>query len=157
MTLTSEQQAAVQQWAESGATLNDIQQRLKEQFGLQITYLEARLLMVDLKVKVQDKPREKPPVENTPEATPPQQPQSPSDDTAGEGAPAIKISMDELAIQGAMVSGKVTFTDGKTAAWYIDQMGRLGMRAPEPGYQPPPNDVPAFQAELDRVLAAAGF
>ena len=152
MTLTSEQHAAVQQWASEGATLNDIQQRLKQQFSLSITYLEARLLMLDLQVKVHDKPREKPPADPAPAPEP-----LPPSDTASDGASGIKIKMDDLAIQGAMVSGKVTFTDGKTAAWYIDQMGRLGMRAPEPGYQPPPNDVPAFQQELDRVLAAAGF
>lgn len=152
MTLTSEQHAAVQQWASEGATLNDIQQRLKQQFSLSITYLEARLLMLDLEVKVHDKPREKPPADPAPAPEP-----LPPSDTARDGVSGIKIAFDDLAIQGAMVSGKVTFTDGKTAAWYIDQMGRLGMRAPEPGYQPPPNDVPAFQQELDRVLAQAGF
>jgi len=70
---------------------------------------------------------------------------------------AVNVTVDTLAIPGALVSGKVTFTDGQTAGWYLDQSGRLGLRAPDPGYRPPPADVPVFQAELDRVLVQAGF
>jgi hypothetical protein len=103
---------------------------------------------------LKDKPREEPkaaepaaasdaptPVDGTPEAT-----------TGG-----VSVTVDELAIPGAMVSGKVTFTDGKIAGWFIDQMGRLGMKAPEPGYKPPAEDVPVFQQELDRLLANLGY
>jgi hypothetical protein len=36
-------------------------------------------------------------------------------------------------------------------------MGRLGMKAPEPGYTPPPADVAEFQNQLDRVLMQQGF
>lgn len=156
MTLTPEQLAAVQQWASEGATLNDVQQRLKQQFGLTITYLEARLLLLDAKVSLKDKPREQPKVEQ-PQETPPSTPQAPdaaAPDATGGG---VTVTVDELAIPGAMVSGKATFSDGKTAGWFIDQMGRLGMRAPEPGYKPPAEDVPVFQQELDRLLANLGY
>lgn len=156
MTLTPEQLAAVQQWAAEGATLNDVQQRLKQQFGLTITYLEARLLLLDAKVSLKDKPREQPKVEE-PQETPPSTPQAPdaaAPDATGGG---VTVTVDELAIPGAMVSGKATFSDGKTAGWFIDQMGRLGMRAPEPGYKPPAEDVPVFQQELDRLLANLGY
>ena len=42
--LSPEQQSALEQWAADGATLNDIQQRLKTAFGISITYLDARML-----------------------------------------------------------------------------------------------------------------
>jgi hypothetical protein len=159
MTLTSEQLAAVRQWAAEGATLNDLQARLKQQFGVSLTYLEARLLMVDLQVSVQDKPREKPAAEEPAPAPAPaaEAPPSPPDDEPAPAGGSVTVTVDQLAIPGAMVSGRVTFSDGKTGAWYIDQMGRLGMRAPEQGYQPPPADIPVFQSELDRLLAQAGF
>ena len=149
--LTPEQQTAVEQWAAEGATLNDIQQRLKAQFDLTLTYLDARLLVMDLNVKLKDKERPKEP-----------EPAVAAPEAAIEGAPVaepgkIAVSLDELAISGAMCSGMVTFSDGKTAGWYIDQDGRLGLRAPDPAYQPPPADVPVFQEELERVLAAAGM
>ena len=143
--LTPEQQTAVEQWAAEGANLNDVQQRLKAEFGISMTYLDARLLMVDLDVKLKEKERPKEPV-------------SVAEAAAPEGPPgAVTVTLDELAIEGAMCSGKVTFSDGKIAGWYIDQAGRLGMRAPEPGYKPPEAEVPVFQEELERVLAAAGF
>ena len=155
-----EQRAALEQWAADGATLNDIQHKLKSEFGLNITYLDARLLLLDLQVKLKDKPREQPKPEE------PAAPPSAATDAAlmgGEPAPApagsssVTVTIDPLAIPGALVSGKVTFTDGQTAGWYLDQSGRLGLRAPDPGYRPPPADVPVFQAELDRVLVQAGF
>ena len=156
-----EQRAALEQWAADGATLNDIQHKLKAEFGVNITYLDARLLLLDLQVKLKDKPREQPKPE---EAAPP-----PDADAAQEvgideassptpaGAGNVTVTIDQLAIPGALVSGKVTFSDGNTAGWYLDQSGRLGLRAPDPGYRPPPADVPVFQAELDRVLVQAGF
>lgn len=153
MILTPEQLAAVQQWAEDGATLNDVQQRLKQEFGLTITYLDARLLLLDLKVKLKDKPRDEPKAEEPAPAAPSPEPEDAKPEVAG----GVSVTVDELAIPGAMVSGKVTFSDAKTAGWFIDQMGRLGMRAPEPGYKPPAEDVPVFQQELDRLLANLGY
>lgn len=154
--LSSEQQAAVEQWAAEGANLNQVQQRLKDEFGLVLTYLDARLLMVDLNVKLKEKEKPKEP-EPAPEPAAHSPTPGAEDPAAASGTSAVKVTLDELAIPGAMCSGKVTFTDGKTAAWYIDQMGRLGMRGPEAGYRPPEEDVPVFQEELDRVLQGAGY
>ncbi|MDB6075715.1 MAG: hypothetical protein JWO89_3355 [Verrucomicrobiaceae bacterium] len=148
--LTPEQQTAVEQWAAEGANLNEVQQRLKAQFDLSMTYLDARLLMVDLDLKLKEKERAKEPV-------PAPAPVIGEGEAAAPGSGAVTVTLDELAIEGAMCSGKVTFSDGKIAGWYIDQQGRLGMKAPEPGYKPPEADVPVFQEELERVLAAAGL
>lgn len=144
--LSSEQHAAVAQWAADGANLNDIQQRLKSEFNVNLTYLDARLLMLDLQVKIKDKPK---PIEPAAEPTP-----APVSEAAPSG---VTVGVDEVTLPGAMISGRVTFSDGKTAVWFIDAQGRPGMKAPEPGYQPPPGDMPIFQTELDRVLSQAGF
>ena len=150
--LTPEQQTAVEQWAAEGANLNEVQQKLKAEFGISMTYLDARLLMVDLDLKLKEKERAKEPV-----PAPAPVVAEGEAAAAGTGTVTVTVTLDELAIEGAMCSGKVTFSDGKIAGWYIDQSGRLGMRAPEPGYKPPDADVPVFQEELERVLAAAGF
>lgn len=167
MTLTPEQHAAVQQWASDGATLNDVQRRLKEEFGVNITYLDARLLLLDLQVQLKDKPKAKEPVppEPAPELGPDdalpddsEAAEMPLDGTTGEpGTGQVRLTVDQIAIPGAVVSGKVTFSDGQNAGWYLDQMGRLGLGGVEPGYKPPALDVPVFQQELDRVLMEAGF
>ena len=67
------------------------------------------------------------------------------------------MAVDQITRAGAMVSGHVTFTDGKKADWYIDQTGRFGLVPPEPGYRPSPADLAEFQGKLDRELAKFGY
>jgi hypothetical protein len=68
----------------------------------------------------------------------------------------VTVTMDQLAIPGTMVSGKVTFSDGETASWYLDQGGRLGLADAPPGYRPSEMDVMQFQSELQRLMRRAG-
>jgi hypothetical protein len=170
--LTPEQLQTVTTWAEDGATLNDIQRRLKDEFGLVITYLEARLLMMDVGVRLKDKPREPEPVAAAPDQLSPADSDGDlyedelgaedgldytEDTTPPTGSGRVTVTVDALTLSGAVVSGKAEFSDGKTISWYVDQMGRLGMRAPEAGYQPPQEDVIEFQNQLDQVLMKQGF
>jgi hypothetical protein len=55
------------------------------------------------------------------------------------------------------VSGNVTFSDGVTGKWALDQHGRLMLDTPTKGYQPTPADVQAFQRELQVQLQRQGF
>ena len=164
--LSPEQLASVTQWAEDGATLNDIQRKLKDEFGIVMTYLDARLLMMDVGVRLKDKPKEPEPVQEAPKDQPssedvPDALVDEMDEPSATDAPPsqgqVSVTVDTLALPGAIVSGKAKFSDGKSISWYVDQMGRLGMRAPEAGYQPPPGDVADFQKQLDRVLMEQGF
>jgi hypothetical protein len=158
--LTPQQRQLVEQWAADGANLNQIQDRLRSECDTTLTYMETRLLIMELGVKLQDKPRE---VEK-----PAPEPVAPAADGAEAGADealapdgttggALKISVDEVPPAGALISGRVTFSDGVTVQWFMDQQGRFGMRGPAPGYQPPAADIPAFQAELDTILQLRGF
>ena len=63
----------------------------------------------------------------------------------------------QLAQAGALVSGSVTFSDGKSAVWHLDQFGRLALAPKQHGYKPSPADVQAFQRELQNELAKIGF
>ena len=174
--LTKDQESAVAQWAAEGATLNEIQGRLKQEFGVVLTYLDARLLVIDLGLNLQEKKKEKEKVE--PEATSPAasaptdagaEAEGWGDDEAqsaeadllppepGMGASNVHVQVDQIAVPGSMVSGRVTFSDGKTAIWYLDQHGRLGMKAPEAGYKPSPADIQTFQMQLDIALQKAGY
>lgn len=165
--LTQDQQEAVEKWAEEGANLNEIQGRLKSEFGLTLTYLDARLLITDLEIKLREKKKDaEQPKEEAPAVSPQAQGQGaddedlevlPADQQMGGAGGQVKVMVDQIAVPGAMVSGRVTFSDGKSAVWYLDQYSRLGLKGAEPGYQPPPSDIPLFQAELDRALQQAGY
>jgi hypothetical protein len=64
--------------------------------------------------------------------------------------------MDTITKPHALVSGKVTFSDGETAEWMLDQTGRLGLNPGKAGYRPSQADVVAFQDELQRVVQGLG-
>lgn len=61
-------------------------------------------------------------------------------------------------IPGAIASGRVTFSDGVTGKWIVDQYGRPGFtEVSQPGYRPSPEDGQAFMQELDAALRQKGF
>ncbi|GAA5146742.1 hypothetical protein GCM10023213_40340 [Prosthecobacter algae] len=159
--LSPEQLAQVEIWAADGANLNQVQDRLKTEFGITLTYLDARLLMLDVGVRIKDKPREvAKPAEPAPAAV--EEPAELESWEQGLEPPALpggslQMSADQIAIPGALISGKVTFSDGVQASWFLDQMGRLGLNGSPQGYKPPAADVPQFQQQLDLMLQKAGL
>jgi transposase len=54
MNLDDTQKQTVRAWIEDGQKLAEIQKRLGSQFGLQLTYMEVRLLVDDLKLVPKD-------------------------------------------------------------------------------------------------------
>lgn len=173
--LSPEQLSQVESWAAEGASLHQVQDRLKSEFGIALTYLDARMLMADVGVRLKDKPREPNPVTTpaAPAAAPVGDGQELAEeeygaedadefgsqpaDAAAPAAGQLQMSTDQIAIPGALISGKVTFSDGTAGSWFLDQMGRLGLNGTPQGYQPPKADIPLFQQNLDLFLQRAGF
>ncbi len=167
MNLDEAQRKKVTEWIGQGLKLSDIQNRLNSELGLRMTYMEVRLLVDDLKLTPKDAEKPKPvqsplAAQGTnagagqPKAakspTPPLKTEEP------EAAPGgVSVSVDHLARPGAVVSGKVTFSDGNRAEWYLDQTGRLGLVAQQPGYRPPAADVQQFQMALEAELSKMGL
>jgi hypothetical protein len=154
--LTPDQLAHVEQWAADGANLNQVQDRLKTEFGISLTYLDARLLMVDVGVRLQEKPREPEKVAASAEAPPPGD-ESFADSTDSAPVNGVILTADHVAIPGALISGKVTFSDGQTATWSLNHRGRLALTGAPQGYQPPREDIPNFQQQLDLLMQRAGL
>ncbi len=153
MTLNDEQRKKVSQWIGEGHKLSEIQKQLETEFGLRLTYLDVRLLVDDLKLTPKD-PVPVVPKEVTKPAETPAEPAVPSAEAAGG---KVSVTVDELARTGALVSGKVTFSDGNRATWYLDQTGRLGVAPDVQGYKPPQQDIIDFQTILQTELAKIGF
>ena len=147
------QKQQVTKWIEEGLKLSEIQSRINSDLGLSMTYMEVRFLMDDLGMKPKDKPAEPPPQPAAPAASPPDPAQSAPPGATG----SVKVGVDQLTRPGALVSGKVTFSDGKQAEWYLDQTGRLGVIPKEEGYKPSQDDILQFQTALQNELARLGL
>ena len=172
MNLDEAQRRQVAKWIEEGLKLSEIQSKLASDFGVRLTYMEVRFLIDDLKLKPKDKEPPPAPVLPKTSASPGRQPpagpgtQTPPtaegdeadfDEESLPGTSNVSVSVDQVTRPGALVSGKVTFSDGQTADWYLDQMGRLGVVAKQQGYKPSQSDLMAFQAELQNQLAKMGY
>lgn len=78
-------------------------------------------------------------------------------DAPPAGASTLKLEVDRLMRPGTVVSGTVTFSDGVSGKWALDQYGRLMLETGQKGYQPSPADVQVFQRELQIQLQRQGY
>lgn len=148
MDLTEDQKKAVREWVSAGASLSDVQKHLKEELKISMTYLDVRFLVDDLRLQIKEAPRQSEAVERLAAA----KQEGESEREGGGTAPGgVRVTMDHITKPQALASGKVTFSDGETAEWMLDQTGRLGLVPTKPGYRPSQGDVMAFQDELQRV------
>ena len=164
MKLDDNQRQAVAKWISEGAKLSEIQNRLASEFGVKLTYMEARFLVDDLKLTPKDPEPPKvvaapaAPVATSPLTTTP----VPADEihAADEVLPPasnVAVSVDQITRPGALISGKVNFSDGQIADWYLDQSGRLGVVPKVAGYKPTAADVQQFQLALQQEVAKLGY
>jgi hypothetical protein len=157
--LTDEQVARIREWAEAGDGVPEIQKKLREELDLRVTYLDTRFLLEDLKIEL--KP--------TPEPEPEKADEADDDgdldelgtdetvDSTAEGSGGVTLTVDTVLRPGAIISGRADFGGGQTASWWLDQMGRLGLDASDPGFRPTEEQAIAFQKELRKVIQKSGF
>jgi hypothetical protein len=166
MNLDEAQKKKVAAWIAEGLKLSEIQNRIESELGLRLTYMEVRLLVDDLKLTPKDAEPMKSPaaalkVETPPgpaaKSVKPSVPSGPKPAEAGGVPGKVTVKVDQIARPGAVVSGKVTFSDGHEAEWYFDQMGRLGLAPQQEGYRPPAADLQQFQTVLESELSKLGF
>jgi hypothetical protein len=159
MKLDDTQRQAVSKWIAEGAKLSEIQNRLAAEFSIKLTYMEARFLVDDLKLTPKDPEPPKVVVE-PPVAAPSPLAANPAAPESAAAAPAggnVVVSVDQITRPGAIISGKVNFTDGQVADWYLDQSGRLGVVPKVAGYKPSAEDVKEFQLALQQEVAKLGY
>lgn len=169
MSLTPEQTAAVSGWVAAGDNLSVIQKKLREQFGVAMTYMDVRFLVDDLNLQLKDAPKKVDANDVTkaqPAAKPPAAPSGNppgEDDLADEaGQPAaggVSVDVDSVTLlPGALASGSVRFSDGVTGKWIIDHQGRPGFtEISQPGYRPSKEDAQDFMRLLDAELQRRGL
>ena len=123
MNLTEEQRKQVAAWIAQGAKLGEVQTRLAAELGIKLTYMETRFLVDDLKLVPKDP--EPPKVVEPPAAAKPALSAKPvpSEEELADVTPLpagggkVSVTVDQITRPGAIVSGKVTFSDAQMAPW----------------------------------------
>lgn len=152
MNLSSEQKIQLKLWLDDGMTLTQIYRKVSDEWKLHLTYMELRFLIDDLgmtfpepKVVVAD---------DVAQQTPPL-PQEPAEPELMHSN--VTVTVDKIVRPGALASGSVTFSDSATAAWQLDQMGRIGLIPSRDGYKPSQEDIQEFQVALQEEMHKSGF
>ena len=140
--LTPEQKDALKQWAAEGATMSDLQRHLKEDFGHTLTYMDTRFLILDLGIELVEAPKILKKEEEKAAPIP---------------TGCVTTTTDSLTLPGALVSGKVVFSDGETGVWMLDQTGRPGLDPDTEGYRPTAEDIKEFQVQLRDLIQKSGL
>jgi hypothetical protein len=183
MSLTPEQKQAVASWVAAGDNLSAVQRKLVDQFKLSLTYRDVRFLVDDLDLALKDA-APKVDASDVTKATPPPAARraapAPAPDVAADeddisadaplpdedeleappaGASGVTVNVDAVTLlPGALASGTVTFSDGVTGKWLVDQNGRPGFtEVSQPGYRPNQADAQAFMQQLSAALQQRGM
>jgi hypothetical protein len=134
----------------AGNSLSEVQTLLRRDHGVNMTFLELRLLASEIKdldwskgeaAEKPEKKRAAAEAEDDEEAITPE---------ALGGGTVVELS--QVARPGAALSGSVKFSSGVTADWVLDAYGRLALE--NASGQPTRADLEDFQAELQRKLGA---
>ena len=154
MELTQEQIEQIRRWLDEGASLGDVQARIRGEFGLHPTFFDVRMLVMDIGAQVKDKVVQV----DADDVTKAKLPPKPGADAAPAAPGAVTVTVDAIqTIPDALVSGAVTFSDGNKARWYFDRFGRFNFEPELPGYQPSAEDSRAFQTQLQAELSQRGY
>ncbi len=166
MQLSEQQKQTVTGWAREGCSLSEIQRRISQQFNVTMTYIDVRLLVLELGAEIKEQKKPATPAEIKAQAPAPaaEAPMGEENDDipAFEPEPeiggSVKVEVDRVTRAGAVVSGTVTFSDGVLASWALDQMGRLALSASgRKDYRPTQEDAQAFQQAVVRELRKLGY
>lgn len=177
MSLSPEQTQTVAQWVRDGASLSDVQKRIREEFQLSMTYMDVRFLVDDLDLTLID-PAPKADASDVSKTPPPKAPApekkslidrakeklglAEDEAEAVEDLPAVggvHLEVDNVTlIPGALASGTVVFSDGVRGKWIVDNYGRPGFtEISQEGYRPSPEDAQDFMRELSAALQKKGL
>lgn len=142
MNITDDRKIQLQNWLKEGLSLSDIQKRIEGDWSEKITYMDLRFLLDDLSVEI---PKQEKVVEEV------------KDSDLSPAPEGVQVEVDKVMRPGTLVSGTVTFTDGKSGNWQLDSTGRLGLVPTEEGYRPSPEDLKEFQKLLQEEIQKTGY
>ncbi len=158
MSLTDSQKKTVSDWIDQGKTLAEVQRLLQQEFSLPMTYLDVRFLIDDLDIeleKAQPVELEEAQPEDSGESSEKVEEPEVVDEVVSH---SVSMEVDAVTPPGALLSGRVTFSDGESLSWQLMSNGQLGLiPGDDPNYRPSPEDMQDFRSQMDDLLRKKGF
>jgi hypothetical protein len=156
MELSDTQKASITNWIQEGRSLAEVQRLIREEFELPLTYMDVRFLVDDLDITMAEPEAEEKAADPQPDAATAEASEPEIVDDGGTGS--VSVDVDAVMRPGALVSGSVRFSDGVSLGWQLSASGQLGLiPGDDPEYRPSPEDVQAFQTQLEQVLRQKGL
>lgn len=137
--LSQEQKSLIEQWVNEGQDFNALQKSINNQFGLKLTFMDTRFLILDMGLQIQTK--EEDPSETREPAL-----------TTTKGTGQLELSISEITRPGMAVSGDVIFPSGAFGIWFIDSQYRIGIDPDASSPEPTEKDMNSFQTEIKGFL-----
>lgn len=156
MELSDTQKATITEWIQDGRSLAEVQRLIREEFELPMTYMDVRFLVDDLDITMAEPEAEAKAADDTADAAGAEASDPEIVDDGGSGS--VSVDVDAIMRPGSLVSGTVKFSDGVSLGWQLSASGQLGLiPGDDPEYRPNPEDVQAFQTQLEEVLRQKGL
>lgn len=146
MELDAKQKEAVRKWVSEGCNIAEIQKRLDTEFGLSMTYLDVRFLLIDMGLEIKEKKTSDKKISEM------YGKKNSELSTHTLSPPRVNVQLDRITRPGYLASGTVSFSDGTKGQWAIDQFGRVMLETAISGYRPSAEDMSEFQGALKQLL-----
>lgn len=148
MDLSKEQKEQLQSWITNGLSLPSIYKLISKEWKNHMTYMELKFAIDDLNLEF---PKQ---IETAEEET---KKEELIDLDIEKGPKKVTMEIDKIMRPGAIISGSVTFSDGMTASWQLDQRGRIAISPSTEAYHPSQEDIQEFEKQLQEALHKAGY
>ena len=131
-----------------------------------VTYMELRFLLEDLGIHLKpdpapektEEPEETHSESNDESTAAPDAADAVSEPNSEDEGSEVSVTVDQVQRPGTMISGSVSFgSEGQSAEWSLDQLGRLGLNPKNEGFRPSEEQIKAFQEELQKVIQKSGL
>ena len=177
-----ERDSLIREKLNEGLSLSDVQKLLASEYGMKMTYFELRMIVSTLDIDWSNQEKKHTPTiaPTAAQESPKQAPlkQEPPKDVADSASPlddeddedddgtddmtdeageegGTQVTMDDVPLPGAVMSGHVKFASGASGKWVFNRMGQLGLAELDEGSEKPSQeDLMLFQQELQAMMQA---
>ena len=150
MKFSEEQIQQIKQWTVNLNSISELQDAINKTFNEHLTYMDVRFLLDDLNINLQKTE------ESVPEPKQDENEELPAEGELVDEGATVSVTVDPVTRPGCVVNGSVRFSDGESATWKLDELGRLALKPSKAGYRPSSEDVAKFQEALQKQLNSFG-